>query len=99
LKLKDIATVITAPRKDYQLQDTDILMSRMGNDIGKIYYQEEKQMRFTKQGYFIIQSKQEKLNNILSTKIEDIKALAKGKAILQIFKKDLLEWRFIGVKI
>ena len=91
MKLNDIATIITTPTKDYKLQGTDILMSKAGNDIGKIYHTEEKQTRFTKQGYFIIQSKKEKLNNILTTKIEDIKAISKGKAILQICKKDFLE--------
>ena len=42
MKLKDIATITRTGKKDYILQDTDIVMCKTGNDIGSIYEDKER---------------------------------------------------------
>ena len=86
-----MATITRTGKKDYILQDTDIVMCKTGNDIGSIYEDKERIDKSTKPSCFIISSSQKDLTDKLKAKKSDIKALVKGSAMLQINIKDLLE--------
>ena len=57
MRLRDIAAIITTPKKDYKLQDTDILICRAGKNLGGIFYNEERKERLLKAGYVKIYMK------------------------------------------
>ena len=61
MKLKDIATITRTGKKDYILQDTDIIMCRIGNALGTIYEGKERIDKSTKISCFIISSQQRDL--------------------------------------
>lgn len=91
IRLKDVAEVVSPESQSFIPKTTDIIMCVVGKDIGKLTTLRENEKKGFAKSHIIIRSEDKSLLNTLNSKKDEIKSLAKGKAIPRVYKKDLLE--------